>query len=73
MIKTKMTMHAKTDRLDRLAACVRYLGVGEIILETTHNKAKTLIWYKKSSENGERSLWLTGILESFASLPFQDV
>lgn len=40
MIKTKMTIHAKTDRLDRLAACVRYLGVGEVILETIHNNVR---------------------------------
>ena len=40
MIKTKMTRHAKTDRLDRLAACVRYLGVGEIILEQIYNNVR---------------------------------
>jgi hypothetical protein len=37
VIKTKMTFHATHDRLDRLAACVEVLGVGETVLETHYN------------------------------------
>ena len=33
MMKFEMTYHAKEDRLDRLAACIEHLGVGEVILE----------------------------------------
>ena len=40
MIKTQMSKHAITDRLDRLAACVRYLGVGEVVLEEIHNNVR---------------------------------
>lgn len=36
-IKTKMTFHARTERLDRLAACIEYLGVGEVVLEAAYN------------------------------------
>lgn len=36
-IKTKMTFHAQVERLDRLAACVEYLGIGEVALEAVHN------------------------------------
>ena len=36
-IKTKMTFHARVERLDRLAACVERLGVGEVALEAVHN------------------------------------
>lgn len=40
VIKTKMTLHAKTDRLDRLAACVEHLGIGEVVLETINKGAR---------------------------------
>ena len=43
MITYTMTKHASVDRLDRLAACVQYLGVGEIILETTSPADPTII------------------------------
>ena len=33
MMKFEMTTHAKVDRLDRLAACIEHLGVGEVVLE----------------------------------------
>lgn len=33
IMKVKMTRHVVEDRLDRLAACVEHLGIGEIILE----------------------------------------
>ena len=33
MIKFEMTHHASVDRLDRLAACVQYLGMSEFVLE----------------------------------------
>ena len=36
-IHTKMTHHATHDRLDRLAACVELLGIGETVLETCYN------------------------------------
>ena len=36
-IKTKMTFHAQVERLDRLAACVEYLGIGEVALEAVYN------------------------------------
>ena len=36
-IKTKMTFHAQVERLDRLAACIERLGVGEVALEAVHN------------------------------------
>ena len=37
VIKTKMTFHARAERLDRLAACVEHLGIGEVVLEAVHN------------------------------------
>ena len=33
MIKFEMTHHASVDRLDRLVACVQYLGMSEFVLE----------------------------------------
>lgn len=36
-IKTRMTFHAQVERLDRLAACIERLGVGEVALEAVHN------------------------------------
>ena len=36
-IKTKMTFHARVERLDRLVACIEHLGIGEIALEAVHN------------------------------------
>lgn len=36
-IKTKMTFHAQVERLDRLAACIERLGVGEVALEAVHD------------------------------------
>lgn len=40
MIRTKMSHHAKTDRLERLTACLENIGCGEVILETTHQNAR---------------------------------
>ena len=36
VMKVKMTRHAVEDRLDRLAACIEHLGVGEVVLENRH-------------------------------------
>lgn len=36
-IKTKMTFHARVERLDRLAACIEHIGIGEVILEAVNN------------------------------------
>ena len=36
----KMTYHARVERIDRLAACIEYLGVGEIVLETEFQDAR---------------------------------
>lgn len=33
MRKVNMSYHAKIERIDRLAACVEHIGIGEIVLE----------------------------------------
>lgn len=40
VIKTRMTFHARVERLDRLAACVEHLGIGEVVLETINNDVR---------------------------------
>lgn len=53
MMKIEMTYHASVERLDRLAACVQYLGMNEIVkeqLDTKHNR------------NAVRKLTDTGII-----------
>lgn len=39
-IRTKMTFHARVERLDRLVACVEHLGIGEVVLEAVHNDVR---------------------------------
>lgn len=38
--KVTMTYHARVERLDRLAACVEYLGMGDIVLEVAFNNRR---------------------------------
>lgn len=38
--KVAMTRHAKVDRIDRLAACVEHLGVGELELEIVYKGSR---------------------------------
>ena len=42
---TKITYHASHDRIDRLAACIEHLGVGQVVLEET----KEEVIYKLTS------------------------
>lgn len=42
MMKIEMTHHASVDRLERLSACIEYLGMNEIIREVPDNRHNRL-------------------------------
>lgn len=39
MMKFKMTYHAQVERIDRLVACIEYIGVGEVVREIKRDGA----------------------------------